>query len=190
MANRAELEQAVDDGCAVEITGYPHPVRGAKAMGKALAALGDAADGMEGVVVRDAQGRLTHDGMKLYVGRGESVMHEGEIISDASQIPHPAVLAKGDAKKLAAVESDLDRRQALLDAERARVARARETAAAAASATTTTADEDAVHADFAHLSAADLKAMCEDNDCVPEGRATKAKMAEALAAKGVKPPKG
>lgn len=50
-------------------------------------------------------------------------------------------------------------------------------------------DEGDVAEDFQHLTKADLETLCDENDCTPEGKATKADLAAALAAKGVKPPK-
>jgi hypothetical protein len=190
MANRKELEAAVNDGCAVEAANWPHPIRGTKAFNEAAKALGD---DMEGVVIRDARGRLTREGMESHIKAGGSVFYEGrdQPITRVEDLPHPAELAKGDAKKMAAVESDLDRRQALLDAERKRVATAKqqaEEAARVAQKNAAAADEEVAEG-FTHLSADELKALCDEHGCEVEGRPTKAKMAAALAAKGVTPPK-
>jgi predicted nucleic acid-binding Zn-ribbon protein len=177
MANRAELEAAVNEGAAVEVAGHPHPIRKPRDFKKAFP--DDKAE-LEGIVARDASGRLTHDGMKAAIARGESVMYEGEIITRIEDLPHPADLAKGDHRKLAAVEAHLDSRQAALDAERQRVAAARKQAEAQAKA----AEEEAegAEAKLRKLPKDQLEALCDEHGCEKD---TKPEMAAALAAKGV-----
>jgi hypothetical protein len=186
--NRQELEAAINDGCAVEAANWPHPIRGTKAFNEAAKALGD---DMEGVVIRDARGRLTREGMESHIRAGGSVFYEGrdQPITRIEDLPHPAELAKGDVKKMAAVEADLDRREAALALERKRVATAKEQAEAAAKAAAkqaAAADKDAT-ARLQQLHADELKALCDEHGCQ---HGTKAEMAAALAAKGVQPPKG
>jgi hypothetical protein len=180
MANRAELEAAVAEGAAVEVQGHPHPIRKPRDFKRAFP--DDKAE-LEGVVVRDAAGRLTHEGMRAALARGESVMYEGEVITDATHLPHPAELAKGDHRKLAAVEAHLDARQAALDKERERVAAAKKQAAEQVRA----AEKEAETASskLRHLPKDRLEALCDQHGCE---KGTKPEMAAALAAKGVTPP--
>jgi hypothetical protein len=203
MATIAELEAAINDGCAVEVAGHPDPISGVggldpadtsrrraravRQLKKVTARLGD---DVQGTVVRDSAGRLTHAGMKACIARGESVMFGDEIITTHADLPHPADLAAGNESKMAAVEADLDRREADLAVERKRVAAAREQAKedAKAAQKAATAEEEEVKGAFAGMETEELQKLADDNNVTVEGRPTKKKLAAALASAGVTPP--
>jgi hypothetical protein len=88
MANRAELEQAIREGCTVDVHGTsyknvkelpPNPADGSE---------------LEGTVTYDAQGRLTREGMELAIKRGGSVLHEDRPVNDLEALPTAADLAQ------------------------------------------------------------------------------------------------
>jgi hypothetical protein len=127
MANREELHRALTEGAAVEVNGRRvlHPRDLPK----------EAEDGpaVEGVVVFDAAGRMTREGMEHTIRSGGSVLlrdarGDSRVIARLDDLPGEEELAAGDEKRLAAHAASLDAQMAALAAERARVTAAAEKA--------------------------------------------------------------
>jgi hypothetical protein len=113
---------------------------------------------------------------------------DGRMVTNKADLPSDSVLAShhrdhlirtrdaadeaGQKRDVAAIQKEID------EADRA--------AAAAAKAGGAASADDG--GDFDHLKKDELRALCDDNGCDVPANATKAEMAAALAAKGVKPP--
>jgi hypothetical protein len=89
--------------------------------------------GTEGVIAEDAatpedtaerydkRGRLTLAGMRAVIAEGGSVGYNGKTITSADGLPSEAELAEGDEAAEAAALENLERAQAAIDAQRARL---------------------------------------------------------------------
>jgi hypothetical protein len=95
-------------------------------------------DNLEGVVIRDAAGKLTHAGMEWTIRNGGSVMLGGQVITSLDDLPSEAELVKGNEAAEAALAASLDAQIAALSAQRASVGSGK----AAAPTTFTVAGED------------------------------------------------
>lgn len=80
------------------------------------------------VATRHPSGHFTHDGLKAIIAGGGSVLHNGEVITNLADLPPEEDLAAGDAKRLDAVEDEIDRQMTALTAQRAKVQRERQRA--------------------------------------------------------------
>jgi hypothetical protein len=121
MANRPELEQALNDGYAVLVSGHGETIRKARQ----LPPDPDPASGrprVTGVVVRDPDGRLTREGMEHAVRTGGSVLMAGEVHTDLSALPSAADLARDDERRASQERDNLLKQRAALDAELAKLA--------------------------------------------------------------------
>jgi hypothetical protein len=113
MASRAELEAALDDGCTVDVGGRQFRTRAE------LPQQQQGAPPVEGIVFRDAQGKLTREGMELVIARGGSVLLAGteSPITHKDELPSAAELARGDERRSASVRSALLQQQAQIQAQ-------------------------------------------------------------------------
>jgi hypothetical protein len=121
MANRPELEHALNDGYAVLVAGHAETIRKARQ----LPPDPDPASGrprVTGVVVRDPDGRLTREGMEHAVRTGGSVLLAGEVHTDLSALPSAADLARDDERRASQERDNLLKQRAALDAELAKLA--------------------------------------------------------------------
>jgi hypothetical protein len=138
--------------------------------------------------------RRTRAELEKLLDQNSSYRHtDGRYITNKADLPTDAELAAQHRDHVTAVhaqqkdaganQADLDKLQAEID----------EADRAAGAATKATAKEAAAPSgddggDFDHLKKDELRALCDENGCdVPAG-ATKAEMAAALTAAGVKPP--
>jgi hypothetical protein len=136
--------------------------------------------------------KLTRQEMIDAIRKGGSVMlPDGRHIFREAEVPAEAVLAAGDVNRLQVehdrIAAEIEVKKAELEEVKGQMAKARDGKAAKTDAPAGTGGDASATADAlakAHT-ADELKALCDDNDC-PHG--TKAEMAAALAAKGVKPP--
>jgi hypothetical protein len=96
-------------------------------------------DNLEGVVIRDAAGKLTHAGMEWTIQHGGGVMIGGQVITRLDDLPSEAELARGNEAAEAALAASLDAQIAALSAQRASVGQGK---AAAPATTFTVAGED------------------------------------------------
>lgn len=120
MANRAELEQALKEGCTVDVGG--RSCRNVKELPPDPATGGE----LTGTVTYDPEGRLTREGMELALSRGGSVLHQGEPVTNLEALPTAADLAKHDQARAAAVRQSLMADRARIDAEMAKLEQPRE----------------------------------------------------------------
>lgn len=118
MANRQELEKALQEGCTVVV--QDRLIRGSK---KELPP-GE----IEGTIHRDSQGRLTREAMERALKGGGSVLHGGEPVTDLEALPSAAELARGDEVKAQQVRQALLSQRAGIDAELAKLEQPREEA--------------------------------------------------------------
>jgi hypothetical protein len=119
MANRTELEQALKEGCTVDVYGTSY-----KSVKELPPDRGDTP--IEGTVTYDREGRLTREGMELAIKRGGSVLHEDRPVNDLEALPTAADLAKHDAVRSQRERQHLLDRRAQLDAELAKLEQPRE----------------------------------------------------------------
>jgi hypothetical protein len=117
---------------------------------------------------------------------GPGGMTETRVITRVEDLPSEAELAGDDETKRAAARAELVARRQAIEAELAKLEAAPK--AKAAPPPDAAPDEEEAAEEFSHLSADELKALCDEHGCEVEGRRTKKAMAEALAAKGVPPP--
>lgn len=123
MASREELEEAVRTGHRVRIPGRPGTIRHAKFLppDPEPTDADPSPAPVEGVIMYTPDGRLTHDGMRLALAEGGSVLYKGEVIDSADALPPPEEVDAGDDERLAALAGDLDAQIAALETRRARV---------------------------------------------------------------------
>lgn len=81
-------------------------------------------DSLEGVVIRDATGKLTHAGMEWTIRQGGSVMIGGEVITSLDALPTEAELVRGNEAAEAALSASLDAQIAALSAQKASIGKA------------------------------------------------------------------
>jgi hypothetical protein len=109
MASRKELEDALKTGHHVRVRGRTETVRHARTLPP------DVPDApVEGTVTRTPDGRLTHEGMLLALQEGGAVLHMGEVLDKADQLPAPEEVAAGDEQRVAALSNDIDAQIAAL----------------------------------------------------------------------------
>jgi hypothetical protein len=118
------LEAALKEGCTVEVAGVTYGPRNARELPR------QREDGprVEGWVVRDAQGRLTREGMELALSQGGSVQFRGAPVTEVEDLPTPEDLERERAAYLADVAHQVPAQAgevARLRAEAAEAARLR-----------------------------------------------------------------
>jgi hypothetical protein len=113
VADRAELERALEEGHRVDVAGRTVKKKAELPPG----------DELEGVVTHDPQGRLTREGMELAIDRGGSVLLPGteDPITSKAHLPTAAELARGDERRAATVRQGLMAQQAQIQAELAKL---------------------------------------------------------------------
>jgi hypothetical protein len=71
--------------------------------------------------IYDENGKLTYDGMRRLMLRGQSVLYNGSIISNPAELPTEAQLVKGDARRAAQARAHLLEQQAAIQAQLAQL---------------------------------------------------------------------
>jgi hypothetical protein len=117
MANRQELEQALDEGWTIQVG--DRLLRG-REMRKELPPDSSGA-ALEGILLRDPEGRLTREGMEAIIKGGGSVMHGGEPVTDLDALPTAADLARGDERRAQQERSRLLGERARIEGELAKL---------------------------------------------------------------------
>lgn len=77
---------------------------------------------------RYRDGKLTRKGMEAVIAEGGSVIHGGRTISNVDDLPSEAEVAEGDEAATLDALANLDRQQAAIDAQRARLTSASKSA--------------------------------------------------------------
>jgi hypothetical protein len=123
MASRKELEEAVRTGHRVRIPGRVGTIRHVKFLPPDPEPTDDnpSPTPVEGVIAYTPDGRLTHEGMRMALAEGGSVLYKGEVIDNLDALPPPEEVDAGDDERLAALAGDLDAQIAALETRRARV---------------------------------------------------------------------
>jgi hypothetical protein len=118
---------------------------------------------------------------------------DGRLITNKADLPSDSVLASlhrdhlirtRDAADEAGQKRDVAAIQKEIDEADAKAGAATKAAAKEAAPSSSPADDGG---DFDHLKKDELRALCDEHNCDVPANATKAEMAAALAAKGVKP---
>lgn len=72
-------------------------------------------------MIYDKSGKLTRVGMEATIAAGGTVLHKGKIHATLEKLPSEAELAGDDEESQKTAQDNLDKRQAELDAERAKL---------------------------------------------------------------------
>jgi hypothetical protein len=117
MADRAELEKALAEGCGVLVNGYVETIMSPDPLPT------DAANGrpVTGLVVRDPRGRLTRQGMELAIVQKGSVMFNGKLIDKIEGLPTDADLTRQEERLAEEQRNGLLAQEAAIQGQLARV---------------------------------------------------------------------